>query len=362
MFGRLAADRTVQETFFTAKTTNHGMIPAVCARQSVAGLETGDRFSREFGGTARKTLRRAARMIGVTERNSTVRGRELGVRLRYYRTAAGLSERGAGGKLGVSVSTICRIERGIRNPGLEEVASLLAYYDVRGTERTELLDMAREVDQRGWWYRINPEAGRMINLLMSQESRATEITSFELDIIPGLLQSDLYATALARECGVLPENEIKPRVEARMLRRRNLFKDNPVQLLAIIDEAALHRTVGSTAVMHRQLDYLVHLATKPNIIIRLIPREQSGSIAPFHAFHMLKFAEAPTVVQTEDLVAEHYYEEPREIKAFEDAVFRLSAWALSTGESVELMTRLIHALEEHPDVLPQVGWPQVAKE
>lgn len=298
----------------------------------------------------------------MTERNSTVRGRELGVRLRHYRTAAGLSERGAGLKLGVSVSTICRIERGIRNPELTEVASLLAYYDVRGSERAELLDMAREVDQRGWWYRHNPEFGHKINLLMSQETRATDIISFEMCRIPGLLQTELYATALMQEGGRVPPEEIGPRVNARIQRRRVLFKEQPTGLLAVVDESALHRMVGSAAVMHRQLDYLIHLANRSNIIIRIIPSSLGGQVAALMPFHMLRFAEAPTVVQTEDVVSEQYYEEPDDIKIYEGIVHKLSTLALSTGESVELMTRLIRTLEEHPDVLPQVGWPEVAEE
>lgn len=298
----------------------------------------------------------------MTERNSTVRGRELGVRLRYHRTAAGLSERGAGAKLGVSVSTICRIERGYRNPDLEEVASLLAYYDVRGQERAELLDMAREVDQRGWWHQINPELGEKINILRSLESRASEITSFEVSRIPGLLQTELYTSALIRNCGRVPEDEIAASVAARMARRNILFRSAPVNFLALIDEVALRRTVGSAAVMHRQLDYLLHLARQLNIIIRVVPASASPRVASWDPFHRMDFPEAPTVIYTENATSELYAEDESETRTYKDIQNRLTALALSAGESAELISQLMRALEDDPDVRPDLGWPPMEEE
>lgn len=298
-------------------------------------------------------------MSGMTEKNSTIRGRVLGLRLRHYRVQAGLAERGAAAKLGVSTSTICRIERGTRNPTLEEVASLVGFYDVKPDERAPLIEMAREVEQRGWSFRLSEEP-HMADVFRVQEARAFEITGFEPILVPGLLQSDVYLHALMSENG-MSDALIAERAHLRVARRHILFRDNPVRYLAIINEAALHQTIGSAAVMHRQLDYMIHLASSQNVIIRIIPIELSGKVASYgiSGFHMLKFAESPTLVHSEGGLVECVHEDPQEIREVEGHVHQLSSLALSTTESFGLISRLMHELEDDPDVLPHVSWPQV---
>lgn len=297
----------------------------------------------------------------MSERTSTIRAREIGNQLRRYRERAGFSQRGAGQKIALSTASICRIEDGTKTPTPEDVASLLAIYGITGAARETLLAIAREAVERGWWQRHNPEFRERLNTLASLESRACTITSYQLSVMPGLLQCPPYIEALMRDGRRVPEAEIKYRVDARLARRQVLFKNDPVHFSAFVDESVLNRMPGSAGVLHRQLDYLLHVAGKPNVIIRVVPSRDSTAIAAANSFLLLRFPEAPAVVQTSNLASELYFEDQAEIALYDDVVHRLLEVALDTGESAGLITRLMRKLEEDPDVLPNIGWPPLEK-
>lgn len=282
--------------------------------------------------------------------------------LRRYREATGLRQYQAAGRLGLSTASMCRIEDGRRTPDPEEVSALLMLYRVAGPERETLLAITREVADRGWWQRRNPEAVSSLDTLTTLESRAVTITSFQMSVVPGLLQSPLYTTALLHEYGTVEEEEIHVRVAARSARQHVLFKNEPTHLLAIIDESVLHRHPGSAAVLHRQLDYLLHTTARPNVTVRVIPAERSIRVTNVGDFHLLRFESAPTVVQTENWGSELYFEDPEDIKHYDNAVRRVLDVALSAEESVGLITRVTHELEDDPDVLPHIAFPPLAEE
>lgn len=300
-------------------------------------------------------------MCRVSERNSTVRGREIGNQLRAFREAAGMRQYQAARRLGVSTASMCRTEDGRRIPDPEEVAALLMLYRVNGENRESLLALAREATDTGWWQRCNT-GGPILDTLTALESRAATITSFQMSLVPGLLQNPLYTSALLTELGTVPEPEIPKRVAERSARQRVLFKNHPVHLLAIMDESVLRRVPGSAAVMHRQLDYLLHVTEKANVTIRVVSQARSVRVANIGNFHLLRFASAPPVVQTENWGSQLFYEDSEDIKHYEGAVRRLVNVALSAEESVGLITRLLHELESDPDVLPDIAWPPLADE
>lgn len=298
----------------------------------------------------------------MSERTSTIRSRELGRQLRRFREKAGLNQRWAAGRIGISTPSLSRIEDGTKTPTPEEVSGLLAVYGVTGAVRDILISIAREAHQRGWWQRHNPKFGERLNTLADMESRACTITTFSLGVVPGLLQSPVYTEALMRCAGDVRENEIKARVEARIVRQQILLKEDPVHMAAFIDESVLYRMPGSGAVMHRQLDHFLQMAEKSNLIIRIVPLGRSAKAAADGSFKLLRFPEAPAIAYTEHLGYDVYLEEPEEVVYYDDAVHHLLDAALDTGESVGLITRLMHKLEEDPDVLPEIPWPPLAEE
>lgn len=291
----------------------------------------------------------------MSERTSTIRAREIGNQLRRYRERAGFSQRGAGQKIALSTASICRIEDGTKTPTPEDVASLLAVYGISGPPRETLIALAREAAERGWWQRHNPEYRRRLNTLASLEARACTITTFELGQIPGLLQAPAYVDALMREDPQVPSHEVTQRADARIARQQVTFRQNPLHLVAFLDESALHRMPGGAAVMSRQLGHLRKLMERSNIIIRVVPMSAGPHAGQIGSFHLLHFTDAPAVVYTANWASQLYMEDTAEIERYDDAVLWLLKEALDTGESFGLITRLIRTLEEDPDVLPQFG-------
>lgn len=273
-----------------------------------------------------------------------------------------MTQRGVARKIGLSPASISRIEDGSKIPTPEEVASLLTVYEIVGPPREILLALTRDAAESGWWQRHNTDYRKSFNTLTSLESDACTITTFELGQIPGLLQGSVYVEALLREDGQIPDEQVRRLIDARMSRQQVMFRKEPVHLSAFIDESALYRMPGSTAVMHRQLEYLLRMTAKSNVIIRVVPCSAGPRAGEIGAFHLIRFTDSPAVVRTANWGSVLYMENAAEIDRYEQAVHWLLKHALDTGESIGLITRLIRKLEADPDVLPQIDWPPVEKE
>lgn len=187
--------------------------------------------------------------------NPTVRGQELGEELRLLRESAGLTLTDAAGRIDASASKLSRIESGLCGALTEDVAALLAVYQVTGTKRRELLTLARESAQRGWWQRNQPDFPQRLRTLISLESKADSIVNFEGMVMPGLLQTGEYARAIMTECGYVPENEVEDRMVTRLRRHSVLLRRHPPHLHALIDELVLHRLVGGRDILRRQMEH-----------------------------------------------------------------------------------------------------------
>lgn len=303
----------------------------------------------------RISARRWDIITAVSHRESTVRGWELGTRLRELRERARISGHEAGARVGISVSTISRIDTGKRVPTPEETASLLTVYGVVGDERTDLLALAHEAPNRDFWNRYGSTTALKAGTLAALEARARTITCFEMNWIPGLVQTGAYTTALMRASRVVAEGEVEARVHKRLTRQHVVLRrNNPVRLDVIIDESALHRKIGSSAVMHRQLDYLLIAGQRPNVRIRIIPAEIGVPAGQF-PFVLLTFPVAPrTVVFLENLSSSMFLETPDDTAVYERAVELMSDVALSVADSAELIAGIKTGLEADPDVLPHI--------
>src|SRR4051794_10464190 len=117
------------------------------------------------------------------------------------------------------------------------------------------------------------------------EKHATALNSFEPVIVPGLLQTADYARTIFENSGQPTSVDVDAQVSARLERQKILASDKPPILVAVIDEAVLHRNVGGPAVMKEQLTHLVELSrTRSDVVIQVIPKEtgaHAGVAGPF---------------------------------------------------------------------------------
>lgn len=272
----------------------------------------------------------------------TTRG--IGFELERLRTKAGQTLQDVGDGLGVSASTISRIENGKREPTPEEVAAILTTIGTVGPERRRLIDQAPGGDGSGLVEASNPTVQSQTYLTF--ESRASEITDFELMLVPGLAQTPEYAYAVISAIQVDEEEPtIEVRVGRRMARQAILARRNPPELKLIVTEAALRLPIGSAKVMARQVRHLVDLTERPNVSIRIIPNTVVGHAGLLGQFVILDFANHPTVVFVEDRTTGLFLDDPVRVALYRLTVEKLTDAALDEHDSVRLMASIARDLD-----------------
>lgn len=214
----------------------------------------------------------------------------VGVQLAGFREDAGLAQDQAARAVGFSPAKLSRIEsgKGRRPPTENDVRALLQLYSTDDYEVSVLLKLLRRAGEPGWWQRYDkrlmPEwFDRLVGL---QEAAAT-IRTFEIQYVPGLLQTPAYTRAVVeRGLPNAPTGEVERRVELRRHRARLLLRQEAPQLWAVIDESVLLRVLGSTDVMREQLTHLVEMAERPNVTVQIVPLSVTNASAAGHPGHL----------------------------------------------------------------------------
>src|SRR3954452_2931665 len=200
----------------------------------------------------------------------TVRRRRLGAELRRLREYAGLTCEQVGESLDCSASKISRMENARVAARIIDVQALCRLYQADDELCENLMTLAREAKTPGWWQRFDDGVPDWFDTFLGMESVAATIRTYEIQLIPGLLQTDGYARALV-EAGELASAETVERsVEIRSVRRTTLTSENPPQYWAILSEAVLHRTVGGSAVMRDQLLHIAELGALRHVTVQII--------------------------------------------------------------------------------------------
>jgi hypothetical protein len=159
-------------------------------------------------------------------------------------------------------------------------------------------------------------------------------------IVPGPLQVPDYARALFVAMG-LDDDRVEELVAARIdLQQISTRSKHPATLLAMVDEAALRRRVGSEEVMHRQLTHLTEIGQHRNIGIQVVPASRGCNAGHSGAFTIASLPNAPDVLLTEAAV-EDITTDQHGALVQAHAIFDRVRWdALSKAESLEFIKEL----------------------
>jgi transcriptional regulator with XRE-family HTH domain len=238
---------------------------------------------------------------------STSARRQLGARLRELREQRGLSCAQAAAVIHCSDSKIRRLERGRLSFKRRDVRALLAFYQVTPPEWRQLLDLVLVANTPPWWRpTFNDVMPGWFHPYMELEAAARQIRTYETQVIPGLLQTCDYHRALidARLLPCTPEDRDR-RIELRRLRREALATSG-AKLWAIVDEAALRRTIGDRHVMRAQLRHLCELADNPQIAIQVLPFRSGGFVADATGFTIVRLNDSAADTDVPDIVYIEY--------------------------------------------------------
>ena len=269
----------------------------------------------------------------------------LGNQLRRLREGRGISAQDAARAIRGSESKISRIELG-RNAVREiDVADLLSLYGVTDLEeREQLLSLASQANRPGWWYRYNDILPSWFQAYIGLEEAAASIRIYEPQFVPGLLQTEDYATAVLA-LGDIPAEETERHVILRKERQRR-FAAGELRLWVILDEEALRRPLASPAVMRDQLNSLLAASDSRNLTLQVTRRGTGGHVAP-SGFSILRFAD-PTmqdIVYVEQLTSALYLDKRQEVDRYLLAMERMSFVSAQPRESAELIRDILAEME-----------------
>ncbi len=276
----------------------------------------------------------------------TVRRRRLAAELRRLRDRAHLTGDQVADQLGWSPSKISRYElaRTGLNPG--EVEKLLDLYGVDDGKRDELLSLAREARQRGWWEAYADALPENNLAYIGLEAEASSVREWQVEVVPGLLQTEDYARAVVRgfqRVVTIPPRQIERRLQARLERQRVLVRERPLELEVVLDESVLLRRIGDNSVMDAQLRQLAEVSLLPNVTLQVLPLDQPHPLT-LDSFVLLTFGEERQttlhdVVGAEHLTGELHLEGEADTYQYRLAFEVLAQQSLDPGESRELILK-----------------------
>lgn len=271
----------------------------------------------------------------------TVRQRELGRRLRELRTQQNLTVEEIGEKLLCSATKISRLETGTRRPSLRDVRDLCDVYGIDEVTSAELMTLAQEAREHGWWtqyedLRLDPYLGL--------EQDAVAITSYTMYYFPALLQTKDYAQTVIN--AVAPKMDpaiLNQRVEVRMRRQLLLEQDSRPFYRVLLDEAVLRRSVGGPMVMAAQIDKVLKTEARGQVTVQVIPYSAGAHAAIDSNFVLFEFRESPDlspVVFVEGLTGNQYLERKADIVRYREAIEHLRDSAHRPSDSLSLMAEI----------------------
>ncbi len=270
----------------------------------------------------------------------------LGAQLRRLREARRITLDEAGKVIRASGSMVSRLETGRVGFKDRDIADLLTLYGVTDEQqRNALRDLARSASARGWWHDYSDVLPTWFEAYVGLEEAATSIRAYEIQFVPGLLQTEDYARAVTLlGHHDAPAEEIDRRVRLRMARQALLAEPRRVHLWAVLDEAVLRRPAGRPGVMRRQLQRLLEAADRPNVTIQVIPFRAGAHAAAGGPFSILRFAERdlPDVVYLEQLTSALYLDKRETVDHYMAVMERLcleAAPAASTASTINAVLR-----------------------
>ncbi|MGW2548924.1 helix-turn-helix domain-containing protein [Streptomyces sp. NPDC001635] len=294
--------------------------------------------------------RRVSRLepyLNRTEPAPTLLKMLVGVQLAGMREGLGLSQEQAARALGFSPAKLSRIEagKGRKPPTEDDVRSLLQLYKADDHEAAVLVKLLQRAGEPGWWQRYDKRLmPEWFDRLVGLQEAAAAIRTFEIQYVPGLLQTAVYTRAVVeRGLPSASATEVERRVELRMRRRQLLARPDAPQLWAIVDESVLMRVLGSREVMREQLEHLVEMAQYPHVTLQFVPLDVTNASAPAIPVTYLRFGglDLPDIVYLEHIRSANFLEDRDETEEYRMALDRLADEALNPRESVALLQRTL---------------------
>ena len=218
--------------------------------------------------------------------------RRLRDELRQARLDAGLTQETVADEMDWSISKIIRIETGAVGISTNDLTALLRLYKVRDPRRVkDLIVRGRAARKQTWYSKYRPILTPTYFQYIEYETSASIIRSYEEIVVPGLLQTEEYATSITQQYRPnITAKTVSALVEVRMMRQELLLgRPNPPLLFFILDEAVIRRLLGDESLRKEQLKKFSTMAERPEITIEIVPFSAGLHSGMSNVFSILEF-------------------------------------------------------------------------
>ena len=259
-------------------------------------------------------------------------------------------------KLEWSETKVWRIETGQTSLRSHDVELMCRIYAAPPDLTEALMGLARETKAKGWWHAYGDVIPEGFDVYIGLEEAASELSAYQPELVPGLLQTEQYARAViqADNPGVEDE-EIDRRVHVRIARQALVRRQTaPPQLNVVLNEAILRRPIGGSQVMAAQLDSLAAAAGLPNVALRVVPftagLHHGVMSGPFVILRFPRNGDGhdsePATVYVDGFTGALYLDKPREVERYANAFESIWSAALDEPASRGLINKAAEELRQ----------------
>ena len=293
----------------------------------------------------------------------TPKAKALGAALRQAREEKQMLLREVGAAIDRDIGMISRWETGERAPKPEQVAQILATLGIQGKRYEEIMTLAYGTNESQWVATTLPEQKQQMVAYLDWEQNARRIVEVAPLLVPGILQTSDYIRAIMTNPGSgVPAGEVASRVATRIGRREVITKHNPAKLLVLLGQAALTQEVGGRQTMIGQLRFLLEMAARPNIELRIVPDRRGwhpgleGEFALIEAPRITagngsSARRAPAILESIVFVGNRrtvlmLHEDP-DVDAYKQAIDSITKVCLPLDKSSVFITELANRMEKN---------------
>ncbi|WP_433726054.1 helix-turn-helix domain-containing protein [Nocardia sp. CA-129566] len=288
---------------------------------------------------------------------STLPRRLLARELRRLRESAGLGVEVARRAISCSAQTLWRMETGqsvrLRPHDIEKLGQV---YRATPDEIKILLNLTEEAQQKGWWHAFDSTFPKFLDLYLGLETSAVRLTTYQAELIPGLLQTPEYLRALTWAWYPnLDTAEVEARIELRIKRQTRVTHPHDALIMDVtLSETALRLPIGGPAVMADQLWHLAEMSKRPNVTVRAVPTAVGAHrglvVGPFVLLefptHPTAHLTEPPIVHCDGYTGSLYLEKPEEIEQYRGALTDIKRSALDGVKSRALIVSIAKELAQ----------------
>ncbi|MFJ9544344.1 Scr1 family TA system antitoxin-like transcriptional regulator [Streptomyces sp. NPDC101225] len=274
--------------------------------------------------------------------------RKLRDALRDARIKASMTQPQAADALEWSRSKIIRIEGGLVSLSVTDLRAMLQLYNVTDVAVVSALEeAARNSKGNSWWTEFNDIIKPPFAQLLSYEAAASTIRMYHPVVVPGQLETYDYAVALLS--AQVSEEEARHNADLRMKRYERIIEtDLGPEVLAVVDETALLRQIGTPAVMRNQLRHLRKLVDHPRVDLRILPLDAGAHYSTLFSFLLLSFegSENDLLYQESAFGGTASSDEVEYIAHYQECFEEISSRSLKEADAQEAIDKAMERLSQ----------------